>query len=80
MLLLRAYMVHPSSWSDIVNDVKANIGQLNDRTRELYRLATNRQLRDRLSSKLNQLMTRPRESIEYEDLGQILLVFFVINN
>jgi len=34
MLLLRAYMVHPSSWYDIVNDVKANIDQLNDRTRE----------------------------------------------
>jgi len=62
-------MVHSSSWSDIVNDLKANIDQLNDRTRELYRLATNRQHRDRLSSKLNQLMTRPWESIENEDLG-----------
>lgn len=66
LLILQAYLTHPSKWSEIINDVKANIDQLEQATRDLYSSATNKQLRDRMSTKLSSLMSKRQENIESE--------------
>ncbi|XP_060574848.1 uncharacterized protein LOC132732447 [Ruditapes philippinarum] len=72
LLILRAYLTHPSKWSEIINDVKANIDQLEQATRNLYSSATNKQLRDRMWTKLSSLMSKRQENIESEPIREKL--------
>ena len=51
--MLGAYLANPEKWTDICEDIRANIGQLNEQTQQLYRTSSIKQLRDRLSSKLS---------------------------
>ncbi|MES9879524.1 MAG: hypothetical protein ABW185_01430 [Sedimenticola sp.] len=71
ILIARAYVLHPSKWSDVVQDIKQNLDQLPKKARELYQTATDRQLRDRVSTKLGKLTSIPLASVEDADLRYI---------
>ena len=43
-LVLRAYSAHPTSWTDVITDVKANCDRLSDATKHLYITATTTKL------------------------------------
>ena len=36
IMMLRAYIVHPTKWN-IIHDMRENIDQLNEKTRDYYR-------------------------------------------
>lgn len=70
--MLRAYIAHPTRWSDVIDDIKANSNHLNEPTRELYRRSTVRQLRDRLSAKLSNLMAKAPGSITNGEISNLV--------
>ena len=51
LMVLRAYQAHPTCWTEIINDIKSNVHNLSEEARRLYENATNKQLRDRISTK-----------------------------
>ena len=55
LLLLRAYQARPGSWNDVVLEVKENI-HLPKAGPEMYKRSTQKQLRNRLSTKLEKVM------------------------
>ena len=62
-MFLRAYVAHPGKWTEMIADMKGNLHQMNDVTREYYGTASTRQLRDRISTKIHALMAKPRQDI-----------------
>lgn len=66
MVFLRSYREHPSSWGEIIDAIKDNINLLPEKTRDLYRTASTRKLRERLSTKLSKLLRTA--NVEDEDI------------
>ncbi|KAL4240510.1 hypothetical protein ACF0H5_001301 [Mactra antiquata] len=56
IMILHAYRAHPTRWADVVEDVKSNLNVLPEPTRQLYETGSDRQLKDRISSKLGRLV------------------------
>ncbi|KAL4224838.1 hypothetical protein ACF0H5_015534 [Mactra antiquata] len=56
IMILHAYRAHPTRWADVVEDVKSNLNVLPEPTRQLYETGSDRQLKDRISSKLGKLV------------------------
>ncbi|KAL4238618.1 hypothetical protein ACF0H5_003325 [Mactra antiquata] len=69
LLILRSYREHRTRWTDVVEDVRNNAEQLPASARELYRSASPKQLRERMSAKLSKLMAS-RCDIEDADIRQ----------
>ncbi|XP_060551169.1 uncharacterized protein LOC132712758 [Ruditapes philippinarum] len=68
LLILRAYELHPSSWANVITDIKANIEQLSNNHQLLYRTATSKQLKDRVSNKFGRLLHSNIDTIEDADI------------
>lgn len=66
--ILRAYIAQPTSWTDVISDVKGNFDRLPDTTRHLYTTVTTKQLRDRMSTKLSSLMGKDADSVKNEQI------------
>ena len=67
LLILRSYRQHPSNWADVLADVKANVERLPQPAQNLYRTATFKQLKERVSVKLSKLIGRG-DNIEDNDI------------
>ncbi|KAL4229612.1 hypothetical protein ACF0H5_009999 [Mactra antiquata] len=67
IMILRAYRAHPTCWADVVEDVKSNLNVLPEPTRQLYETGSDRQLKDRISSKLGRLVAAGA-NIQDEDI------------
>lgn len=72
LVVLRAYLSHPTKWTDILDEVKHNVHQLTPEAKELYQNGTVKQLRDRMSSKLGKLMSQDTESIQDLDIRSVV--------
>ncbi|XP_053403849.1 uncharacterized protein LOC128558473 isoform X2 [Mercenaria mercenaria] len=68
LLILRSYLAHTTKWKDILKYVKQNIGQLPQAAKKLYRTASAKQLRDRMTTKLEKLIYQQAEKIEDKDI------------
>lgn len=55
LLILRSYQVHPACFSDVVNEIKENIGFLSPVLRELYSSQSERKLVQRVREKFQRL-------------------------
>ena len=82
LLILCVYKQHQSQWKAIIDDIKVNMDHLHNIHQQLYRWATTRQLRDRISSKflthyLQQqryvcLLSNYSECLHSKDLARVL--------
>ncbi|XP_045183037.2 uncharacterized protein LOC123541546 [Mercenaria mercenaria] len=70
--ILRAFIAHPTSWADVIDDVKGNIDRLQASAHQLYATATNKQQRDRMSSKLSSLIAINQDSIQNVQIRDLL--------
>jgi hypothetical protein len=68
LLILRAYLAHPSKWIDVIAEVKANQHVLDEHTRELYAHSSDKQLRERMSTKLHSLMSKNQNEFNNVDI------------
>lgn len=68
LLMLRAYQQHPTQWNDIIDEIFQNIDQLPAQTAAAYNRLSRKQLKSRLSTKLQKLMANrmiPDPDIRY---------------
>ncbi|XP_053388878.1 uncharacterized protein LOC123554540 isoform X2 [Mercenaria mercenaria] len=68
LLILRPYLAHTTEWRDILKHVKQNIDQLPQATKKLYRTASAKQLRDRMTTQFEKLINQQAEKIEDKDI------------
>ena len=68
LLILRAYMNHPTSWSEILEEMRANLTVMSPEARQLYESGALKQLRDRMSGKMSALMKKRLEDIVDVDI------------
>ena len=70
LVVLRAYREHPSRWDEILGDIRENLDLFPEAAREIYRVATVKQLRERISSKLGKLIAT-RDAIQDDDIRYV---------
>ena len=58
LTILNAYLKQPTRWNEVIRIVKADLEDLTPPARQLYKEATNKQLKDRISSKLSSLLAK----------------------
>ena len=68
LLVLRAYMNHPTSWSEILEEMRANLTVMSSEARQLYESGALKQLRHRMSGKMSALMKKRLEDIVDVDI------------
>ena len=68
LLILRAYFNHPTSWADVLDEVKRNMNVLTPAARGVYTDGSLKQLRDRMSGKLSSLVKMRPEDIVDADI------------
>ena len=71
IVVLRAYLAHPSSWPNVIAEVRRNGTMLGERTKVMYASSTLRQMRERISTKIHALMTRNPDTIVNEQIGYL---------
>ena len=69
ILILRAYQANPSYWTEIINDIKANLEQLSPGHQRLYQGSSVKQLKDRVSNKSGRLLHTNPDTIEVPDIS-----------
>ena len=77
LLILRAYINHPTSWPEILDEVKQNLNILSPAAMEVYTTGSLRQLRDRMSGKLNFLIKKTPEDIPDADIRYVTSIIEV---
>ena len=78
LLILRAYINHPTSWHDVLDEVKRNTDVLTPGAREIYTTGSTKQLRDRMSGKLGSLVKKRPEEIPDADIRYHGLFLFIM--
>ncbi|KAL5022584.1 hypothetical protein ScPMuIL_001739 [Solemya velum] len=73
LLLIRSYVADPVNWTNVIDEIKANLHQLSRPTRDLYNTATRNQLRNRLSSRIGKLLREQPQDIEDADLRMAMV-------
>ena len=64
LMLLRAYQVNPCLWERILESIQENTHTLPSDAKTLYSSATQKQLKDRLSTKLGKLLLTPADKMQ----------------
>jgi hypothetical protein len=68
LLILRAYLWHPTNWPDILESIRHSIDQLPEDAREHYRTSGEKQLKTRMSSKLSVIIKKNSADIDDPDI------------
>lgn len=78
LLVLRSYILHPTKWYEIIDEIKSQLPELDEKTQRLYRDSSNKQLKDRISKKFRLLMNSNIEDIADDDI-RYFPIFFHFN-
>ncbi|CAC5395830.1 unnamed protein product [Mytilus coruscus] len=68
MLLFTAYLSYPCSWPKIIQSMRGNMQYLSEEVQQLYKGATEKQLKTRLSTKFGKLVATTLEMIPDIDI------------